>query len=119
FNFQPSEFMKIILILVLARFLHNDPKVEPRTLLDFTRPAVLTLVPVALVMAQPDLGTSLIYLLTAGSMLAMTRIRKRSLVTLFVMACVSIPLAWNFLLLRYQRDRITSFLNPENDNTGA
>jgi len=119
FNFQPSEFMKIILILVLARYLHNDPKVEPRTLLDFTRPALLTLVPVALVMAQPDLGTSLIYLLTAGSMLAMTRIRKRSLVTLAVMLGVSIPLAWNFLLLRYQRDRITSFLNPENDNTGA
>src|SRR5678815_6003004 len=72
FNFQPSEFMKIILILVLASHLQNDPKVEPRTLLDFTRPALLTLVPVALVMAQPDLGTSLIYLLTAGSMLAMT-----------------------------------------------
>jgi rod shape determining protein RodA len=119
FNFQPSEFMKIILILVIARYLHNDPKVEPRTLLDFWRPAALTGVPVALVMAQPDLGTSLIYLLTVGSMLAMTRIRRRSLLTLLVMLGTSIPLAWNFLLLRYQRDRITSFLNPENDNTGA
>ncbi len=119
FNFQPSEFMKIVLILVIARFLHNDPKVEPRTLIDFAQPVLLTAVPAAAVMAQPDLGTALIYLFTVGSMLAMTRIRARSLVTLAVMAGVSIPLAWNFLLLRYQRDRITTFLNPEHDNTGA
>ena len=119
FNFQPSEFMKIVLILVVARHLHNDSKVEPRTLVDLARPALLTLVPVAFVMAQPDLGTSLIYLLTAGSMIAMTRIRTRSLVTLGVMLATALPLAWNFLLLRYQRDRITRFLNPENDSTGA
>jgi rod shape determining protein RodA len=119
FNFQPSEFMKIVLILVLARHLHNDPKVEPRTLLDLAKPALLVGVPVAFVMAQPDLGTSLIYLLTAGSMIAMTRIRKRSILTLFAMIATSIPLAWNFLLLPYQKERITSFLNPEHDSTGA
>jgi rod shape determining protein RodA len=119
FNFQPSEFMKIVLILVLARYLHNDSKVEPRTLVDLVRPALITAVPVVFVMAQPDLGTALIYVLTAGSMIAMTRIRTRSVVTLVAMVGVSIPLAWNFVLLRYQKDRITSFLNPENDTTGA
>ena len=119
FNFQPSEFMKIVLILVLARYLHNDSKVEPRTLVDLVRPALITAVPVVFVMAQPDLGTALIYMLTAGSMIAMTRIRTRSVVTLVAMAGISIPLAWNFVLLRYQKDRITSFLNPENDTTGS
>jgi rod shape determining protein RodA len=119
FNFQPSEFMKIMLILVLARYVHNDPKLEPRTLLDLAPAAFLTLVPVAFVMAQPDLGTSLIYMLTAGSMLAMIKIRKRSLFTLLVLMAVTIPLAWNYLLLPYQKERVTSFLNPENDKTGA
>lgn len=119
FNFQPSEFMKIVLILALARYLHNDPKVEPRTLLDLVPPALLTVVPVAFVMAQPDLGTSLIYVLTAASMLAMARIRVRSLLTLVGIAGAAVPLAWNFLLLPYQKERVTSFMNPENDKTGA
>jgi rod shape determining protein RodA len=119
FNFQPSEFMKIVLILAIARWLHNDPKTEPRTLFDLGPPILLTLVPVAFVMAQPDLGTSLIYMLTAASMLAMSRIRYSALATLLGMAAVIIPAAWNFLLLPYQKDRITSFLNPEDDRTGA
>jgi rod shape determining protein RodA len=119
FNFQPSEFMKIVLILVIARSLHNDPKLEPRTLLDLAPPAFLTFVPFALVMAQPDLGTAMIYVLTVGSMLAMTRIRRRSLLTLAAMVAIIVPLAWNFVLRPYQKDRVTSFLNPETDKTGA
>jgi rod shape determining protein RodA len=59
FSFQPSEFMKILLILVVAKYLHNDPKTEPRTLFDLAPPAALTLLPVIAVMAQPDLGTSM------------------------------------------------------------
>jgi len=119
FNFQPSEFMKIVLILVIARYVHNDPKLEPRTLLDLAPAAGLTLVPVIFVMAQPDLGTSIIYMLTAGSMLAMTKIRTRSLLTLVALVGAAVPLAWNYLLLPYQKDRVTSFLNPEDDKTGS
>jgi rod shape determining protein RodA len=119
FNFQPSEFMKIVLILAIARWLHNDPKTEPRTLFDLLPPIALTLVPVAAVMAQPDLGTSLIYVLTSASMLAMSRIRWSALATLVGLAALIIPTAWNYLLRPYQKDRITSFLNPEDDKTGA
>jgi rod shape determining protein RodA len=119
FNFQPSEFMKIVLILMLARFVHNDPKLEPRTLIDLAPAAVITIVPVAFVMAQPDLGTSLIYVFTASSMVAMIKIRKRSILTLGIIAGLSVPLAWNYLLLPYQKERVTSFLNPEGDKSGA
>ena len=119
FNFQPSEFMKIVLILAIARWLHNDPKTEPRTLFDLAQPILLTLVPVVAVMAQPDLGTSLIYMLTAASMLAMSRIRWSALATLLGLAAVIIPTAWNFVLRPYQKERVTSFLNPEDDKTGA
>jgi rod shape determining protein RodA len=118
FNFQPSEFMKILLILVIAKYLHDDPKTEPRTLFDLAPAAALTALPVGLVMAQPDLGTSIIYLLTAGTMLAMTKIRGRSLLTLGTTVAVVVPLAWRYVLRDYQKDRITSFLDPEHDKTG-
>lgn len=119
FNFQPSEFMKILLILVVAKYLHDDPKTEPRVLTDLAIPVALTGLPVFLVMVQPDLGTSLIYMLTAGSMLGMTKIRTRSLLTAGIFSIVSVPLAWMYVLKDYQKLRITSFLDPEHDKTGA
>src|SRR5260221_14164299 len=67
FAFQPSEFMKIFLILMIAKFVHNDSRTEPRTLFDMAPAALLILFPLVAVMAQPDLGTSLIYMLTALS----------------------------------------------------
>ena len=118
FTFQPSEFMKIVLIMVVAKYLHNDPKTEPRTLIDLAPPVGLTLVPVALVMAQPDLGTSIIYVLTAATILGMTKIRGQSLLGLLAIVGAVIPLAWKYLLLDYQKGRITSFLDPEHDKTG-
>src|SRR3954470_5112759 len=71
FAFQPSEFMKIFLILMIAKMIHNDSRTEPRSLVDLAPLAALIGVPVVLVLIQPDLGTSLIYLLTAGTMVAM------------------------------------------------
>ncbi len=119
FSFQPSEFMKILVILVVAKYLHNDPKTEPRTLMDLAPPAALTALPVIAVMAQPDLGTSMIYILTAGAMIAMTRIRRSSLFWLIISVTVAVVLLWKFGMHDYQKARITSFLNPEADKTGA
>jgi rod shape determining protein RodA len=115
---QPSEFMKVLLVLMMARYIHNDHKSEPRTMVDLALPGVLILVPVALVMAQPDLGTGLILSLTAGTMLLMTRIRRRTLVGLAVSGVGLIWLGWNHGMKQYQKDRITSFLDPEHDKTG-
>ena len=119
FAFQPSEFMKIFLILMVAKVIHNDARTEPRTLIDLAPAAALIAVPVGLVMAQPDLGTSLIYLLTAISMLAMMRVRRWSVLTLVGAGGVSTVVFWMFLMHDYQKHRITSFLNPEADKTGT
>jgi len=118
FNFQPSEFMKVLLVLMMARHVHNDHKNEPRTLVDLAIPGVLILVPVGLVMAQPDLGTGLILSLTAATMLMMTRIRKRTLTAITLAAVSAAVLAWSHGMKQYQKDRITSFLDPEHDKTG-
>jgi rod shape determining protein RodA len=115
---QPSEFMKVLLVLVIARYIHNDHKNEPRTLVDLALPGVMTLVPVALVMAQPDLGTGLILSLTSATMLLMTRIRRRTLLALTAGAVSAVWFGWNHAMKQYQKDRITSFLDPEHDKTG-
>ena len=119
FTFQPSEFMKILVILVVAKYLHDDPKTEPRTLLDLAPPALLTAVPVALVMVQPDFGTSMIYALTVATMLAMTKVRRQSILWLGVGTPVVGWVFYKYLLRDYQIARIESFLSPEEDKTGA
>lgn len=119
FGFQPSEFMKILLILAIARYLADDSKTEPRTLVDLAPPLLLTALPTALVMAQPDLGTSIVYMLTVFAMLAITKIQRASLVWGFGSVSTVTFAMWKFGLRDYQRLRITSFLDPEANKTGA
>ena len=119
FQFQPSEFMKIVLILAIARLLHNDPKTEPRTLLDLAKPGAVLALPVMAVMAQPDLGTATLYVLITGSMLAMTKIKRSSLLILIGTSTAIVTFGWQYILLPYQKARVTSFLNPEADKSGT
>ena len=116
---QPSEFMKILLILAVARYLSEDPKTEARRFVDLAPPVMIAVVPSVMVMLQPDFGTSMIYTLTVFTMLAMTRIHVRTLVSTVVAVGVAIPVFWRYLLLDYQRARITSFLDPEANRTDA
>ena len=111
--------MKILLVVVVAKYLHNDPKTEPRTLWDLAPPILLTGVPAALVMAQPDLGTAMVYTLTVGTILAMTRIRRRSLLWAAATLGSVVPLVWKYAMHDYQKQRILSFLDPEADKTGS
>ena len=125
FRFQPSEFMKIILAIALAKYLHDDPKlpVGPggggRTIKDFIVPAILAGIPFALVAKQPDLGTSLILLGIFLSIMALGKVRWQSLLTLAAGIAVAAPLLWNYVLQDYQKRRVISFINPELDIRGA
>lgn len=119
FAFQPSEFMKLFVILAVARKLADDPRTEARTLVDLVPAALLFMLPAGLVMLQPDFGTSMIYAATAMTMLALTRLRRSSL-AIFVLGLIPIAWAmWHFGLRDYQKGRILSFLNPEADRTGT
>lgn len=119
FVFQPSEFMKIVLILVVARFVHNDPRTEPRTLVQLAPVLLMTAIPFVAVMAQPDLGTSVIYLLITMSILSINRMRLQSLLVLVSGVALALPLAYRYLLRGYQQARLLSFLDPEADKTGT
>jgi len=116
---QPSEFMKLLLILALARFLHDFPVAEGRSLRHLVIPFALMAIPVALVLRQPDLGTSLILVLVFGTVVLLTRLRRSSVIALVVIAGLAAPLTWSYLLEDYQRQRILTFLQPGSDPAGS
>ncbi|MGE0785117.1 MAG: rod shape-determining protein RodA [Sandaracinaceae bacterium] len=115
FSLQPSELMKLILIVALAKYLHNDPKTEGRTLKDLVIPGLILALPMTLILLQPDLGTALMLAFIFGSIMLLTNLKLRSLLTLVLAAIVSAPLTWSYLLKPYQQTRLTAFLNPEAD----
>lgn len=109
FSLQPSELMKIFLIVALAKYLHNDPKTDGRTLKDLVIPGLILAVPMTLILAQPDLGTALICAFIFGSIMVLTNLKLRSLVTLALAFLFSAPLTWTYLLRDYQKGRILAF----------
>lgn len=115
YSFQPSEFMKLFLIVALGKYLHDHPKSEGRTLKDLVVPAVIAGVPTALVMLQPDLGTALILVLSFASIAALTRVQTRSVVALGLSLAILAPVFWSYGMRGYQNERITAWLHP-NDN---
>ncbi len=95
FRFQPSEFMKVFLVIALAKFLHDDPRNEGRTLRDLAIPAALTAVPALLVLKQPDLGTATILVFVFLTIAAVTRVRWRSAALFVVSIAIAIPIIWD------------------------
>ncbi|NRA34473.1 MAG: rod shape-determining protein RodA [Polyangiaceae bacterium] len=115
FTFQPSEFMKILVILAVAKNLSEDSKSESRTLVDLLPAGFLCALPVVLVMSQPDFGTSTIYTLSVMAMMATIKIHHKTLAALAVSGVLGGIGLWEYILLPYQKARVTSFLNPEQD----
>jgi rod shape determining protein RodA len=119
FGFQPSEFMKLFLIIALAKYLHDDPKTEDRSLKDLVGPAILAAIPTFLILKQPDLGTALILLLMFATVCLLTKIKWQSLVSLVVAFGIATPVLWTYVLKDYQKQRILVFLNPEANLLGS
>jgi len=118
FAYQPSEFMKLWLVVALAKYLHDDPRSEGRTLRNLAVPAILTGVPALLVLRQPDLGTASILVLVFLTIAAVTRIRWKSVAAFVASVVPASYVMWEYVLHGYQKNRITTFLNPEADVKG-
>jgi len=117
-NFQFSELAKILMIVVLADYLaRNHHKLD--SLATILGACVLVAPPLLLVMLQPDLGTSLVFGAILAGMLWMSGASFKWLAILAAGAIAAIPIAWTYLLQDYQKLRLTSFLNPNPDITGA
>jgi rod shape determining protein RodA len=119
FQLQPSEVMKIAMVLALARFYHSLPLEYVGRIRWLIVPAVLIMVPVALVMRQPDLGTAILLMATGTAILLLAGVRLWKFAVAFGAVLLAIPLAWRFMLHGYQKDRVLTYLNPERDPLGA
>ena len=118
FNLQPSELMKIAMVLALARYFHGGSIEDIRRPAFLLPPVLIAAVPAVFVLRQPDLGTSLILLITAAGLFFMAGVRLWKFALLGVLSLAALPIAWQFLH-DYQRKRVLTFLNPESDPLGA
>jgi rod shape determining protein RodA len=117
FHLQVSEFVKLVIILLVARFL-TELKSEDLEGRDMAKIAGLVAVPMALVMKQPDLGTALTYLpiLVVGMFLA--GMRRKYLIAIAVVVLLVLPAGWS-VLKDYQKARLVSFMDPSGDPRGS
>jgi len=119
FRIQPSEFMKISTVIVLAKYFESDRIVGGYGLKELLLPSILVGVPALLIMMQPDLGTAMIILLTYGSLMLFIKIKPQTLLILALTALVTLPIAYKFALKPYQRQRIITFIDPMSDPKGS
>jgi len=118
FSIQPSEFIKIGIIVVLARYYSRVMNAGGLTLKELIYPVGLVGLPFLLIVKQPDLGTALLLALIAGTMTLFVKIERRTLLGIIVLGATVVPLVGSFLK-EYQKQRILTFLNPDRDPLGA
>lgn len=120
FRYQPSETMKLVLILLLARILvHRNPQGRGMGIRELILPALLVLIPFALTVKQPDLGTAMMLMFIGGTLLYFVKIRKSIIVAIAALCLIAIPVAWKYGLKDYQRNRVFTFLSPDQDPQGT
>ncbi|MBV9036601.1 MAG: rod shape-determining protein RodA [Acidobacteriaceae bacterium] len=117
FTLQTSEFVKIVLILLVARYL-ADLKGKAVTWQDLGKLVALLGLPMVLVMKQPDLGTSLTYLPILVCGILMAGLRWKYLLVITGILVVTLPIGYYFLK-PYQKNRLVSFINPDRDPKGT
>jgi rod shape determining protein RodA len=119
FRLQPSEPAKLMLVITLASYYYRKDTGKGFTLRDLFVPILLTGLPFLLILKQPDLGTGLMLGFIFVSMTLFVKLRWSTLSILLGVCASIVPIAWKFFLKPYQRQRIETFLNPENDPLGT
>lgn len=125
FNFQPSEFLKLIIVIFLARYF-SSKSVSDISILSgkfgITRgiiiPFIFVAIPALMIIEQPDLGSGMIIILLFLSLLYLTGVKLRYIIIFFILALLPLPFLWH-MLHDYQKQRLLVFLNPNIDPLGA
>jgi len=128
FAFQPSELAKLSITLALARYFADDPKRDGYNIKDLAIPGAMVLVPLLLVLKQPDLGTALMLLLTSTLIIILAGIHFRSIIIVFITGLAIASLVFFVTPVRnkiwgslkpYQQNRIRAFIDPGSDRLGS
>ncbi len=115
---QPSEFMKLALIVALARYFHFARPGDVSHPLILIPPLIMIALPVALILKQPNLGTATITCFIAGMILFMAGLRWQYFAAVIVAGMIAAPIGWQFLH-DYQKQRVMTFLDPSQDPLGS
>lgn len=118
FSFQPSELVKLTIIIALAKYFDEHRIQKSYNLKELIIPFLIVFIPFLFILKQPDLGTSLILLIIFGSITFFVGIEWKSLVMAIGSIIVVAPFSW-FFLKDYQKERIITFFNPESDPLAA
>ena len=117
-HFQPSEWVKLVLILAIAKYFSDLGGKEP-TFKDIAKASALVCVPMLLVLKQPDLGTALTYIPIVVVGLFLGGIRFQHAATILVVGAIAVVPVWKWGLKPYQKQRLTNFAEPEADPRGS
>jgi rod shape determining protein RodA len=117
-NLQPSEFMKLAMILALARYFHRLYPEDIKRLPYLVPPVLMMLIPAILILRQPNLGTALITLGVGTMLCLLAGMRLRYFAIVAVTAILAAPFAWHHMH-DYQKRRVLTFLDPQSDPLGA
>jgi len=117
-TFQPSEFAKLAIVIMLSKYFNDHGEYIEYRLRDLWKPFILIAIPCMLIIKEPDLGSALILLIISFSIILFMKVKWRSLLILIVSSLFSAPFIW-FLLKEYQQKRILTFLRPDMDPLGA
>lgn len=115
---QPSEFLKLAVVIFTAKWFADHERPEGRGIRDLIPPVAVIFVPFLLILNQPDLGTSLTLWMIFGTMALFDRIKPWLTVSGIVGGIAAIPFMWFFVLREYQKDRVRAFLDPEAELQG-
>jgi rod shape determining protein RodA len=116
---QPSELMKIALVMALARYLHGLDPGEISRPLKLAVPLLLIAMPVGLVLTEPNLGTAALLAMCGALLLFLAGLSWRWIISALAVVALAVPVAWQVLLYDYQKQRVLTFLDPEADALGA
>lgn len=119
FSIQPSEPMKLVMVAVIARYLARYPTAGALSIVELVKPVLLLAVPALLIMKQPDLGTAILIVLIAVTIILYVGVRLSVLLWGMAVAGPAAYLGWHYYLRDYQKNRILNFLTPERDPLGS
>lgn len=119
FRYQPSETMKLAMIMLLAKVLASKSiSSTGMGLRDLLFPLILILIPFGFVVEQPDFGTAMMLMAISGTILLFAKIKKSILIFAVVVIAIAAPIGWKYVLRDYQKNRVYTFLDPTNDPQG-
>ena len=117
-SFQPSEFSKIALVVILSKFFASQGEYSEYRLRDLWRPFILIAIPFVLIIKESDLGTALMLIIIASSIIMFMKVNWKSFAMVIIVTVPAIPFIWPHLREHQQR-RILTFLKPDTDPLGA